>query len=565
MNAVLDPTTLAVIANGLVNITNQMDATLVRMAFSPVISEGHDRSSGIYSVRGEVVAQGVSSLPLFINTMQDAVQVAIDRWPALEEGDVVVVNDPYLVGTHLQDVRLIRPVYVDGEIVLYLANTGHWADVGGMSPGSYCVTAQEIQQEGVRMPPIRIVRGGVLQDELVELVLANLRIPRNARGDLKAQLTALDVGEAQLQQFLAKYGIDTVLAAVAELHDRAEAAMRSHIRDIPDGVYHAMSRLDNDGTDDTPVEVKLAITVSGDDLVCDFSGSSGVLRGALNATIPTTKAGVFAALKHLFADVPTNAGCFVPISFIIPPDTFLNAAYPHAVSGSSAEVSSVTADATFRALAPVLAGSSSVAPENVRAGCCSTMAAYTLGGYDPLSDSQYVMYMFNGGGYGASQTEDGMAFGPLPVGIAESPSLEVMEQQYPVVFNKFALREGSGGHGERRGGFGVEYEVELLRGTASSAALMNNGKFGPWGADGAGDGARTEVSYVLDGTVLVPPLLTKIDGVEMTPGDRIRLRTPGGGGWGDPAKRPASAVQRDAELGYYADDDLDSAYGTGWH
>jgi N-methylhydantoinase B len=551
--AELDPITLAVIQNGLVNITSQMDAALARTAFSPVISEGQDRASGVYSSSGEVIAQGPSSLPLFISTMQDAVEVTIERWPSLLPGDVVVVNDPYLVGTHMQDVRLVRPFYDQGEILFYLANTGHWTDVGGMSPGSFCVGAREIQQEGVRIPPVRLVHEGVIQSGLVEIILANLRIPANADGDLRAQLNALDVGERQLRRFLDKYGRQTVTAAVAELRRRGESAMRSHIREIPDGVYLAESFLDNDGIDDEPIRVHLTVTVNGDSLVCDFSGSSGFVRGPLNSTTPTTRAGVFAAIKHLFPDVPTNAGYFEPVSFIIPDTTFLNAGYPRAVSGCSAEVSSATADAFFRAMSAVL-------PYAATAGCYSTMAAFTLGGVDPATGRAYVLYSFNGGGYGGGPDQDGMANGPLPVGIAQAPAVEVMEQRYPIVYDKFALREASGGAGRYRGGLGVQYEVRLLRGTATSSALMNNGKFAPWGCLGGADGTKTELEYVLSGDRFVPPLTSKADGVPMEAGDKLIIRTPGGGGWGPPAERERDSIQHDADLGYYSAADLAAAY-----
>jgi N-methylhydantoinase B len=547
MTAVLDPVTLAVVEHSLVEITREMDAVLERTAFTPVISEARDRASGIYSVTGEVIAQGPSGLPLFISTMGETVKSVINGLPDMRPGDVAIINDPYVCGTHLMDVRLVAPFFYEGELLFYLADTGHWTDVGGMAPGSFCVAAREIQQEGVRIPPVRLIREGVLQEDVLTLILANLRIPTNARGDLQAQLGALTVGERRLREHIDKYGRDVVLASVAEMRVRGERAMRSRIAEIPDGRYEGESYLDNDGIDPEPMRVHVVIDVAGDELRCDFSGSSGLVRGPLNTALPTTEAGVYIGLKHLFPDVPMNAGCFEPVEIDVPTTTFLNAGYPKAVSGCSAEVSGAVADAVMRALAGPL-------PDLVPAGPYRTMAAFTLGGVDPDTGRPYVLFSFNGGGYGATSTGDGLTNAPLAIGIAKAPPAEIMESQYPILYERYAIREGSGGDGQYRGGLGCEYEVRLLRGEALSAALMNNGFFAPWGANGGTDGALTELEYRLRGERFVPPLKTKVDGVEMRAGDALVLRTPGGGGWGPPEQRDPAAAARDVELGYVSEE-----------
>lgn len=553
----IDPITLAVIQNEFIEIAAAMDATLVRTAFSPIISEAQDRGSGVYAADGAVIAQGPSSLPLFITTMQDAVKEVIAAHPDLGDRDVIVVNDPYLVGTHMMDVRLVRPFSHGGEVVFYLSSTGHWTDIGGMVPGSFCVTAREIQQEGLRIPPVHIMRAGELQTEMIDLICANVRTPGNARGDLFGQLASLDIGVKRLEHLIERFGIGVVVGAVGELNRRGELSARAFIREIPDGTYEAESILDNDGIDPDPLFVKVRVTVVGDEISCDFSGSTGWVKGPLNSTEQTTRAGVLIALKHMYPDLPTNAGCFVPIHVHVPADTFLNAPYPKAVSGCSAEISSASADAVLRALCDTL-------PGLVPAGAYRTMAAFTLGGIDPADGRPYVLFSFNGGGYGGSATGDGLANAPLPIGIAQSAPVEVMEQQYPVLYEQCALRENSGGPGRHRGGLGTSYRVRILRGQATAAALMNNALYPPWGSQGGGDGSHTDLRFDIGGELTVPALKSKIDGLVLQEGDSIVLDTPGGGGWGPPGERPAELILADLAEGYYDRETLIAQYGTEW-
>jgi N-methylhydantoinase B len=549
----VDPVTLVVVEHSLIEVTREMDVTLERTAFSPVISEAGDRASGIYTVDGEVIAQGPRSLPLFISTMEDTVRAVIDGVPDLEEGDVAIVNDPYLCGTHMMDVRLVKGFFHAGKLLFHIANTGHWSDIGGMSPGSFCGTARDIVQEGLRIPPMKIVRRGEIREDVLGLILNNVRVSLNARGDLHAQLGALVTGEQRLRALVDRYGVETMLAAVAELRDRAVRVLRSRIAEVPDGVYHGHSTLDNDGVDPAPIEIHVAVTVAGDTVRCDFTGSSGPVRGPLNTSLPTTRAGVFIALKHLFPEVPMNAGCFVPVELVVPETSFLNSSYPRAVSGCSGEVSSAVVDAVLRALSEPL-------PDLVPAGCFRTIAAYTFGGMDPLTGRQYVLYAFNGGGFGGTSWGDGLSNAVVSVGASKAPSLEVMETAYPLLYRRYALREGSAGAGRYRGGLGVDYEVELVRGESDVSAIMSNGIFPPWGSQGGGDGGATELEFELDGERWEPPLRTNVGGVDMRAGDVLRLRTPGGGGWGDPALRDPEAVRRDVRLGYLTREQAQALY-----
>ena len=306
----LDPVTLTVIQNGLRQVASEMDLVHEKTSFSPVISEGFDRSNGIYDrTTGEVVAQGELGLPIFVGVMQFTTQAVIERRRDLEPGDVILVNDPYLGGTHLMDVKMVRPFYYRGRLWCYLSNTGHWPDTGGMVPGGFSATATEIVQEGLRLPPVKLVRRGEICQDIIDIVLNNIRVADERIGDIRAQLGALSVGEKRLTQLLDRYGVETVDAAITELKAGSERLMRAHIDSIPDGTYSATAIVDSDGIVDRPLEVVLDMTVTGSDIHFDLSRSSPPCRGPMNSVWATTQSSVYVAMKHIFPDVSINAGC----------------------------------------------------------------------------------------------------------------------------------------------------------------------------------------------------------------------------------------------------------------
>ena len=359
----IDPATLAVIQNALRQIVDEMDIALEKAAFNPVMSEARDRANGIYDpVTGEVVAQGDTGLPIFVGVMQYAVQSAIEAYPDLGEGDVIMLNDPYCGGTHLMDVKLVRPFFYKGKRYAFLANCGHWTDIGGNVPGGFGVRATEVIQEGVRIPPVLLCRKGEMQEDLLTLLFANMRVPEERRGDLQAQFAALNVGEQRLTALLDKYGDDVVTRHMEELTERSERQIRAHISAIEDGVYEFETFLDSDGIVLEPIRVKLRLEIKGDEMALDFTGSSPPVKGPLNGTLSATFAAVFVAIKHIFPEVPINSGIFRPVTINVPEETFLNAKYPRAVSGSSAEVSLRVVDAVFGCLAQALPDQVPAAP-----------------------------------------------------------------------------------------------------------------------------------------------------------------------------------------------------------
>lgn len=552
----LDPATLTVLQNALSQIVNEMDLALEKAAFNPVMSDARDRANGIYDVtNGEIVAQGETGLPIFVGVMQYAVQSALKPYPNLGEGDVVILNCPYAGGTHLMDMKLVRPFFYKGKRFAYLANCGHWTDVGGNVAGGFGVKATEIFQEGVRIPPILLAKGGVIQEDILTLLFANMRVAEERRGDLQAQFAALNVGEARLTALLDKYGADTVGDAISELRVRTEQQMRTLISEIPNGTYSFETNLDSDGIVLEPIRVSLDLTVKGDELIFDFSKSSPPVKGPLNGSISATFAAVFCALKHVFHEVPNNAGIFRPVKVIAPESTFLNALFPRAVSGSSAEVSLRVMDAVFGALAQA-------APDRVPAACFGSVANLTVSGHDPARGKQYIMFRFSGGGYGGHSQGDGLTNGNAPISCARTSPVEVVEQLYPLTFDYYRMRNNSGGAGLHRGGLGVEYQTRVHRGDALSSVLGDRGIYPPYGLHGGQPGMLADIEYTLRGKQYRPEHVTKDEGIAMVKGDLTRVATPGGGGWGDPFTRAPERVLTDVKYEFITPEQARNDYGV---
>jgi N-methylhydantoinase B len=553
--AAVDPTTLAVVQGWMGQIANEMDLTLVRSAFSTVISEQCDRACGLYSADdGGTIVQGTTGLPMFVGSMQFAVSAVREKLLAEGDaapGDVYCLNDPYLAGTHLHDVKLVQPFFHDGVLSAYLAATGHWMDVGSSAPGGWNPFATDMLQEGLRIPPVKIVHAGRLDQDLLALILANLRLPRDARGDFQAKLNALRVGEQRLAELFTKYGAPTVAAVIAEGRQRAEQHMRSYLAELPDGVYEYEDYLDDDGVTAEPLRVHVRATVSGTDLALDFSGSSPPCKGPYNTAAANTIAASYIALKHLYPDVPLNAGSLAPLRFTIPATTFLAASFPMAHEGYL-DVGERVKDCVLGALAQAC-------PERAVGAPFGTLPIVSLSGVDPRSGRYYLTILFAGGGYGGSRATDGLVNGALSIGIARAASVEVMEQRFPVRYQRYAIRPDTGGAGWHVGGCGSECEVEVLGDQTLLSDLADRMRTSPFGVLGGQPGARTELYLERDGARRP---LGKEMGVELCRGDRLVLRYPGGGGYGDPATREHALVVRDVRRGYLSPDRARAVYGV---
>jgi N-methylhydantoinase B len=559
-HVMLDAITLSVIQAALQQVCDEMDLTFSRAAFSPVIAEANDRSDGIYSaVDGSLIAQGSQGLPVFVGVMQHSTKtviemIAVGRCLPPQPGDIYIVNDPYLGGTHLMDVRFVMPVYRDGDIFCWLSNTGHWPDIGGAVPGGFSASATAVEQEGLRLPPVKLFKQGVLDPEIYAIICSNIRVADQRIGDIKAQAAALLVGQDRLGEILDRYGDQTVSAAIRELRQRAAEQMRANIMAIPDGVYRSKAFVDSDGVVDEPLTIALAVEKEGDTLTFDFTGSSKPCAGPMNSVLATTLSSVYLAMRHIFPDVPISAGAFEPLIVKSPEGTFLDARYPRPVSGCAAEVSQRIAEAVFAAMVLALPGKVTAAP-------AGSSGNFALGGHDPARGRDFVMYQISGGGYGGNAWHDGLSNGCSTIGISKSPPVEIMEQAFPVLYRHYALREGSGGAGRHRGGMGLAYEVELLRGEARASFVMDHGRFGPQGVLGGKDGAVNTVTVIRDGKEHVPPHLSKEQDIPLKAGDRVRVGTPGGGGYGNPFERPTEAVRHDVAMGYYTAEEANRLFG----
>jgi len=460
-----------------------------------------------------------------------------------------------LGGTHLMDVRFVKPFFYEGKLFAWLANTGHWPDTGGAVPGGFSANATEVEQEGLRLPPVKLYKAGVMDEEILSIVLSNIRIADQRIGDIKAQAAALTVGEKRFTELIDRYGSDTVEGSIKELKKRSALQMRTKIKQIPDGLYHGEGFVDSDGVVNEPLRIEMKIRKEGTELYFDMSGSSPPCLGPMNSVIATTKSSVYLAIKHIFPEVPINAGTFEPLHIKDPEGTFLYAKYPRPVSGCAAEVSQRIAEAVFGALVKAI-------PDQLFAAPAGTSGNLCIGGFDPKRDRNYVMYVISGGGYGGNSSSDGLSNGCSTIGISKTTPVEVMEQYYPVLFEEYSLHEGSGGAGKQRGGFGVNYKIKLRRGNAKVSMVMDHGRFGPQGVLGGKDGGVNRVRIERHGETYIPPHLSKDQNVIVKEGDTIRVSTPGGGGYENPFLRNPELVKHDVQRGYYTTQQVKENFGV---
>ncbi|CAD0185866.1 Acetophenone carboxylase delta subunit [Ruegeria sp. THAF57] len=556
----IDPITLSVLAGRMEQIADEMDATLFRAAFNPIIAEAHDASHGLYSATtGDTLIQGKSGLPIFVGVMSFAVKAVIEKAAAdgdLEDGDIYIFNDAHIGGTHLSDMRLVRPYFRNGTLFCYLASVGHWHDVGGAVPGNYNPAATEVFQEAFVLPPVKLARKGEINQDIIDILLRNTRLPQSAMGDLNGQLGALDLGVRRMDELLDEYEADTVSAALAALSDRAEALMRSELQELPDGRWETEDFLDNDGITDEPLRIKLALEIKDDQMVLDFTGSSPQCAGPVNIALPTTVATAYVAIKHVFPALPANAGVMRPIDVIVPEDSLLSAKFP-APTGGYTETILRMIDVVFSAFA-------NAAPGRVVANAYGTINALSIAG--KRSNGQpWVMFSFYGGGHGGSVESDGLNHGNAPISTATIPPMEILEAAYPVMFRQWALRPDSAGAGTHRGGLGAIYEIEVLEENGAQAFLFGErGKFAPKGIAQGGDGAMNVFTYEQDDGWKAPPLVSKMRGIELKQGQAVRLETPGGGGYGAAGHRSPEAIARDVARGHTSAEQADQDYGPAW-
>ena len=515
-----DPTTLEIYRALFTSVAEEMGVALRRTAFSPNIKERRDYSCAVFDAEGRVIAQG-DHMPVHLGSMPMAVAAALAEIK-LAPGDVVALNDPFAGGTHLPDVTLVMAV-VSGKkrILFYVANRAHHADIGGATPGSMGL-ATDIYGEGIRIPPIRLVRNGVPDADTMRLLLANVRGNVERRGDFDAQIGSLKTGAVRLLEIIERRGESEATEYASQLINYSARLMRYTIASIPDGSYEAEDALDDDGVEDRPVPIKVRIVIKGERALVDFNGSAPQVVGAINAVEAITVSAVSYVFRCLIGgEVPASAGLMEPIEVIAPRGTVVNANPPASVAGGNVETSQRIVDVLFKALAKAL-------PDRIPAASQGTMNNLTIGGLDPRSGQEFSYYETVAGGMGARPALDGMSGVHTHMTNSLNTPAEALEYAYPLRVREYRLRKGSGGEGKQRGGDGVVREIETLV-PARMSLLADRRKRRPYGLSGGEDGAAGVNVIIRDKRSLK---IAAKGSHELKAGDRIRIETPGGGGWG---------------------------------
>jgi N-methylhydantoinase B/oxoprolinase/acetone carboxylase alpha subunit len=510
----------------LASAAEEMGIVLRRTAFSPNIKERRDYSCAVYDGDGETVAMG-EHMPVHLGAMPMSVRHAIDACRP-GPGDVVILNDPFRGGTHLPDITAVSGVFVGRERKpsFYVANRAHHADVGGMAPGSMPL-AREIFQEGIRIPPVFLARGGALEDDVLAILLANVRTPEERRGDLLAQLAAIRRGESRLLALVTRYGRPVVLRNMRRLRAYSEAMMRAALREIPDGLYRFGDCLDSDGAGGGPVPIRVTVAIEGDSARVDFTGSAPQADGPVNANLAIVTAATAYVFRSLLTEeVPFTSGLLRPIRITAPEGTVVNAVAPAAMAAGNVETSQRITDVLLGALAQAL-------PGRIPAASSGTMNNLALGGFDSLRRRPFAYYETIAGGMGASASSTGQSAVHTHMTNSWNTPVEAIEHQYPLRVRSYRIRTASGGAGLHRGGDGIVREYEFLTGT-SVTILSDRREHGPWGLAG-GSGGRPGRNIRVRGR-RSESLPGKVQ-TGFAPGDILRIETPGGGGWGKPRSR----------------------------
>jgi N-methylhydantoinase B len=558
MSSTLDPITLEVLTQALIATVREMRATVCRTASSVAIYDAKDFSCGLFAPDSQVIAQS-EDIGSHVVPMPWSVRAAMAKLGAtLKEGDVILLNDPYAGGTHLNDVTIIYPIFRDGRLIFFPAVRAHWADVGGMVPGSMSGKATEIYQEGIRIPPLKIFEAGKINEAALELLLANMRVPDERLGDFQASLAACRVAEKRIHEICARYGVDTLLEAVRLDLDRAEARMRASIAAVPDGTSYYEDYLETFmGGRFEPLLLPLALTVKGDRMIADFSGASPQVPFPVNSTAAVSAAGVLITVKSVFdPQAPLNQGSFRPIEVITPPGTIVNVQRP-APAGSHGEIRK-------RVIATMVGALAQMVPDKVAGDLCRTSFHNLIGGFDARAGREWVHYEWSAGGNGAFAEDDGpSAIATIDWGdLVTVQSSEVIETRMPLLVESSRLATDSGGPGTTRGGLSMQRALRVLAPDARYSLLSDGAVVPAFGVLGGLSGAPVGAWIDRDGSIEGFATPGKIAGHALQEGDVVLVRSAGGGGYGDPLDREPERVAADLSDGYISPAAARNLYGV---
>lgn len=547
-SAGLDPITLEIVHNGLRSVTDESYKALKRSAYSTNIKERHDHSTAIVDASGRLIAQAEMSFPTHLGSILDTTRLLLAKYgiEQCQDGDVFIANDPHVAGgTHLPDVNLIAPVFVGGRLLAFICTIAHHADMGGMSPGSMAGGMTEIYQEGLRIPIVKLFRRGELDEELLELILLNVRVPAERRGDYAAQIAACRLGVRRLAELAEDYTRPVLEAAFDEILARTNQRMRSAIRAIPDGVYGFEDVLDDDGmgTEDIPVRVRIA--VQGDRIAFDFTGTGPQVRGNMNAVLNATQASVCYVLKAMLdPEIPNNQGIQDAIDIVCPQGCIANAVFPAAVAARNHLCQRIV-DVVIGALAQAL-------PERAVAAANGSNTSITFAGTDPRTGEPYVYFETLGGGFGGRATKDGKDGVQVHITNTSNLPVEAIEMEYPLRVEEYSLVADSGGAGRSRGGLGLRRVIRPVDHVCEFNGVGERFRHRPWGLLGGQPGATGRFAILGDNGD-EEPLPGKVLARTLRPDQKLVAETPGAGGYGPPAERARPAVEEDTRSNKFSE------------
>ena len=551
----VDPVITEIVRNGVLAVTEEMKTNLMRTAYNMIIYEALDFTVGLFTASGETVSIGLG-LPMFIRGMSETVKAKIRHFgeDGIEPGDILVTNDAYITGSHLNHVTFSLPIFHDGDLIGFSCCMAHWLDIGGTLGGM----TTDIFSEGLQIPILKYQKAGVVNQDLVDIIRMNVRLPARATGDLRAQITAVKTGERRFLELVNRYGRDAVLDGIAVIMDHSEAAARVNTLSIPDGVYEAESFMDDDGISvGKPIPIRVRVEVSGDEMTVDLTDVSDQVRGFFNSGVTTGHACAQVAFKCLTSptDYPINAGAFRGLTTIVPMGKIVSAVKPAPMRWWMTFPMTIV-DTVFKALAPAI-------PDRTIAGHHADLLAAQFHGFNP-ANSEFYIGNFGplGGGWGAKRSEDGVsATVCINDGDTHNSPNEQIEAKFPVLVERNGLIPDSGGAGRHRGGLGIERVVQA-RTDCTFNAQIERVHCAPWGLEGGLDGAGNEVALRMDGAWKEDFPNAKVLVAELAPGDAFRLRSGGGGGFGSPLERPAEDVRHDVEQGYVSPQSAADDYGV---
>lgn len=556
----VDRFTIDVLRSAFSSLVDEMGVMLMRCAMSPVITQGRDFSGAVLTTDGELVMQGAMVLPGHVGTMPFTVEAILEDFgDDIKPGDIFATNDPHRGGTHLPDIRMVKPIFADGVLIAFLINCGHFTDVGGALPSSFVANAKDSCAEGLLMPPVKFHENGVRNEQILNIFLHNCRLPDMNRADLIGLAASLDVGERRFEALIEKYGADTILAMFEEHLESTAEGLREIVRGLPDGSYALTDYIDQDpgSRSDDPIPCVLDLRVQGDHLTFDFSKSADRARGAVNCPLPATTSAVIIALKCVFPQLELCGGINRAITIETRPDSILHALWPAPVGGLSGGPFQKAVDLSFGCLAQFT-------PERVMA-CPATETNYVQAGVDPREDApmpEYIMYCWTEGGYGARIERDNGTYITLFASGSMNQSMELFEQMFPIVWERMELICDSGGAGRTRGGLGDVRRVRLAYGTeAMLSSFGDREKHPAWGLHGGRHGGN-QGFVVNPGTPEEANIGVMTTGHDVVQGDFWDFWSGGGGGFGDPSERDPERVLEDVRDGYVSVEGAQRDYGV---